>query len=153
MQNLIDQWFLQGTNTLMVIADKCMQGEIEFVNKVNLIMRVGHWFANQLNLERDDLLANWSKVEEICLDVVITWQANVVTTGNEFFSNISVGTERQYPKGIPSLFVSELEVEYINGFWLDTCVPTSGSASLAYEISWEGGLNLASEGNGIDEYY
>ena len=149
MQNLIDQWFQKTDGIMQGFAEKCIQGEIEYAYKVQLIRGVGVWFVNRLNLERDEMMAKWAVVLKTCTNLVITWQANVTTTGENFFSDIAVGSEFQSSyftdQGNPTK--TELEIEFINGFWHDTCVPTSGNVKLGYEINWDS-LNLGSDSPG-----
>ena len=149
MQNLIDQWFQQSDGLMQGYSEKCIQGEIEYAHKVQFIRSAGVWFINLFDLERREMSAKWADVLVTCTNLVITWQANVITTGRDFFSDISVGSEIQssYFTNVGSPTSTDLEIEFINGFWQDTCVPTSGTVNLGYEIIWDN-LNLGSDSPG-----
>ena len=143
-QNLVGQWHQQSDRLMQEYANKCIQGEIENANKVSLITQVGYFFNYNFGwIWREDF-TNWSDVESTCKSVGVSYQANVVTTGTDFFSDISIGIEDQCLGSSCSYDPLELEVEYIDGFWLDTCVPTSGTAKLKLDIFWEG-LNLGND--------
>ena len=145
MQNLLDKWFLQSEGVIQGLTEKCIQGEIEYGLKAELISRAGTMLSSSLKLDRADELAKWyDNISNLCANLGITWQANVVTTGKDFISDISVGSEAQFVGWDVFHEITDLEVEYVNGFWLDTCVPTSGSVSLGYFIDVEH-LNLSSE--------
>lgn len=150
MQGLIDQWFQQSEGVVQALADKCVQGEIEVFPRIRLIREVGSWINKRLKLEREEEFNNWASAQTECFNLGVTWQANVVTTSNNFFSDISVGS--QVPTGDvevtvsstdpPTFIVSKiqqtpLEVEYIDGFWHINCVGAPGVVELGFAIVWQ----------------
>ena len=145
MQGLIEQWFQQSEGVLRALNEKCIQGKIEVIPRVKLMFGFVTAFFPILesDQEMDDVAETWMDLTTVCFACGITWQANVVTTGSEFFSDISVGSE---VSNDPQIIFTDtnrlfrrtaLEVEYIDGFWLDTCVPTPGSVTIELEMHWE----------------
>ncbi|HKJ26069.1 MAG TPA: hypothetical protein VJ965_00400, partial [Anaerolineales bacterium] len=139
MQNLIDLWFEKSGEVIQDIEEKCIDGEIDYWGRGTVVIKAGEGLVSQLTLEgREDQLGRWSGKVSTCQQVGMTWQANIVAKKtDEFESDISVGSEAEafgYDVGI---IQEELEVEFIEGFWGDICLPTSGKVDLSYKIEYE----------------
>lgn len=153
MQGLIDRWFQQSDGVMQDFADKCVQGEIEVAPRVHWIWAVGVILWDRLSLDRDEVLDNWLEILRNCAGNTITWQANVVTTGDDFFSDISVGSQVSFDFDGwlgRHLRGTELEVEYIEGAFADICESKPGVVDLGYEIQWDGKSEIYSVYENID---
>lgn len=149
MQSLVDQWFEQSDGVLQDLVEQCVQGEIEVIPRVKLIRHVGRWLVRLFSLEREEVLKNWDELLGICFEWGMTWQANVVTTGSDFFSDISVGSEVHYSDGSTFEKQETLEVEYVDGFFEGICEVTPGVVSLALKILWIGSTEYYSADRSI----
>ena len=140
LQAILDQWFEQTTAVVEALAEKCQDGElVEFI-KIQQIIEVGESLVTLLSLERDEELQSWKDLADTCLNFTLTWQANVLTTGENFESDIAIGTEitSQGSKIAPPVNASvPLEVEYIAGFWEQRCEGIPGFVSLEGEVDWD----------------
>jgi hypothetical protein len=146
MQGLIDQWFQQSDGVMQGLAAKCVQGEIEMAPRMNLIVKIGNWMHFHLSLDRAEVLSDWSDEMVSCVSFEITWQANVVTTGGDFSSDISVGSDFSSAALMPGVIKERtaLEVEYIEGTFADICVSKPGVVELGVFFALEGSTEFYS---------
>ncbi|HSM25609.1 MAG TPA: hypothetical protein VK856_12155 [Anaerolineaceae bacterium] len=140
IQNLVDLWFQQIEGVVEEIREKCIQGEVAYVLEVSNIMEVGSWLINGLTLgeSRTDQLEGWRETLITCFNWELVWQANVLTTGSGLRSDISLGAERNIGEdyiGASITATTNLEVEYIEGFFKDICDPKDGKIYLEIRLN------------------
>lgn len=138
LQILVDLWFQESDGVVQEIREKCVQGEVGYGFRGVEIITVGPWLVNKLTLgeSKNNQINKWRDTLRTCFDWGVIWQANVVTTGPGFKNDISLGAERNL---VDDFFndsrdkitsITNLEVEYIEGFFENLCVPKDGKIDL-----------------------
>jgi hypothetical protein len=160
MQALLDRWFTEADAFVTGFGNDCVQGDISGFFDILRVAFIGIDMVNEVGVPERPIFDTWTGLAGQCLQLGVTWQANVITTGPDdgFFSDISFGALYEFeamgteavaialggvdPQGSHVLADEEadvpLEVEYIDGFWEGlSCSPTPGTATLAPVIAWE----------------
>jgi hypothetical protein len=136
-QSLYDQWVGVSDQIAHSLGEHCLDGHLEDAMKLQLIRRVVLPLSLGLELAPSDVRQSWANLSQNCTNLGLTWQANVVTSGSGFFSDISLGAE-QSPLDWNSETVQEtlLVIEYIDGAFSD-CATSTGDANLEANIELE----------------
>jgi len=138
----VDLWFLQTDVVVQEIREKCINGEVAYSFKGVDIIKVGTWLVNKLTLgeSKNNQINKWRDTLRACFEWGVIWQANVLTTGSGFKNDISLGAERNL---VDDFFndsddeitsITNLEVEYIEGFFEGLCDPMDGKIDLKIDF-------------------
>lgn len=152
--HLYESWIEAAESLVNDLFDQCVAGDVQASLGIFRLTRIAtQMYSAPLNLFPSMSLLGWVEGFAECWRVSLTWQADVITSGTganaSFVSEISVGAEaRPEPGEFATDLLSDeideqlqifdttvpLEVEYIAGFWEDTCVGMPGSANLTLDV-------------------
>ncbi|MEK6221755.1 MAG: hypothetical protein N2D54_05865 [Chloroflexota bacterium] len=139
MKNIANQWINVSDRRFESLAEHCLDGDIEQAFKIQLFIEVYDLFEKILEFDPRDEREEWFNAKENCTNWGLLWQGNVVASGSNVKSDISLIAEHPgltYDLLIP--FVprrTNLEIEYVLGIF-ENCAVKNGETEFDIHIDY-----------------